>query len=72
MVLLAGVSALTFYGLLVVVGSIMFRSVQIVRGEQYDWGDLQVGLWGGRSRLEMRAQIDDVHSVGRCWAHVAL
>ncbi len=34
-------SALTFYALIVVVGSIMFRSVQIVRGEAYSWDDLQ-------------------------------
>jgi hypothetical protein len=35
------VSALTFYALIVVVSSIMFRSLQIVGGSGYQWDDLQ-------------------------------
>lgn len=32
---------MTFYGLVVVSGAIVFRSLQIVHGEAYDWGALQ-------------------------------
>lgn len=36
-----GVSAMTFWALIVVVGSVMFRSVQIMRGEGFCWEDVK-------------------------------